>query len=103
MAPPDVDADRTGGAVGRRRARWSLLAGASLVSMALAAYEIVPASVTPLVRASLGVSDAAAGLLVGVMFGTAAVASLPTNSPAAASLTPSEVLTIGVTLAGTIS
>jgi len=74
-----VDADRTGGAVRGRRARWSLLAGASLVSMSLAAYEIVPASVTPLVRTSLGVSDAAAGLLVGVMFGTAAVASLPTG------------------------
>ncbi len=64
-------------AVGSRAARWSLLAGAWFVSMALAAYEIVPASVTPLVRTSLGVGDARAGLLVGVMFGTAAVASLP--------------------------
>jgi nitrate/nitrite transporter NarK len=73
----DADVGPAEPAVGSRRARWSLLAGLSLVSMALAAYEIVPASVTPLVRTSLGVSDAAAGLLVGVMFGTAAVASLP--------------------------
>jgi nitrate/nitrite transporter NarK len=73
----DADTGRTDPAVGSRRARWSLLAGASLVSMALAAYEIAPASVTPLVRTALGVSGAEAGLLVGVMFGTAAVASLP--------------------------
>jgi predicted MFS family arabinose efflux permease len=62
------------------RSRTSLLAlvgGASLVSAGLAAYEIAPASVTPLVRESLGVSASAAGLVVGVMFGTAVVASLP--------------------------
>jgi nitrate/nitrite transporter NarK len=47
------------------------------MSVALAAYELVPASVTPLVRSSLGVSAAEAGLLVSVMFGTAVVASLP--------------------------
>ena len=64
-------------AVGSRRARWTLLAGAVVVSTALGAYEIVPASVTPLLRSSLGVGDAEAGLVVGVMFGTAVVASLP--------------------------
>ena len=47
------------------------------MSAALGAYELVPASVTPLIRASLGVSPSAAGLLVSVMFGTAVVASLP--------------------------
>ena len=73
----DTDVGPAEPAVGSRRARVSLVAGVSLVSMALAAYEIVPASVTPLVRTALGVSDAGAGLLVGVMFGTAAVASLP--------------------------
>jgi len=59
------------------RAQWGLLVGAILVSASLGAYELVPASVTPLIRESLGVGPAAAGLLVGVMFGTAVVASLP--------------------------
>jgi nitrate/nitrite transporter NarK len=54
-----------------------LLAGATLVGVALGAYELVPASVTPLLRESLGVDPSAAGLVVGVMFGTAVVASLP--------------------------
>jgi len=62
------------------RSRWTLVAGASLVSVALGAYEISPASVTPLVRDSLGISSAAAGLIVGVMFGTAVVASLPAGA-----------------------
>ena len=43
----------------------------------LGAYELVPASVTPLIRESLGVSASGAGLLVSVMFGTAVLASLP--------------------------
>ncbi len=63
--------------VASRRARWTLLAGAVVVSTALGAYEIVPASVTPLLRSSLGIGDAEAGLIVGAMFGTAVVASLP--------------------------
>lgn len=58
-------------------ARWGLLAGATLLGVSLGAYELVPASVTPLLRASLGVSPSAAGLVVSVMFGTAVVASLP--------------------------
>jgi len=57
-----------------------LVAGASLMSTGLAAYEIVPASVTPLIQASLNVSSTVAGLLVGVMFGTAVVASLPAGA-----------------------
>lgn len=60
--------------------RWLLVAGVSLVSASLAAYEIVPASVTPLVRASLDVSESAAGLIVGSMFGTAVVGSLPAGA-----------------------
>lgn len=60
-----------------RTSRLALVGGASLISAGLAAYEIAPASVTPLVRDSLGVSASAAGLVVGVMFGTAVVASLP--------------------------
>ena len=59
------------------RATLALVVGASLVSAGLGAYEIAPASVTPLVRESLGVGAAAAGLLVGVLFGTAVVTSLP--------------------------
>jgi len=60
-----------------RRSRWVLVAGASLVSVALGAYEISPASVAPLVRESMGIGPTAAGLVVSVMFGTAVVASLP--------------------------
>ena len=55
----------------------ALVAGGSLISAGLGAYEIVPASVTPLVRETLGVTASAAGLIVSVMFGTAVVASLP--------------------------
>jgi hypothetical protein len=43
-------------AVTSERARWGLLAGTILMSVALGAYELVPASVTPLIRESLGVS-----------------------------------------------
>lgn len=64
-------------AVASERARWGLLAGAILMSVALGAYELVPASVTPLIRESLGVSASEAGLLVSVMFGTAVLASIP--------------------------
>ncbi|MFC5973564.1 MFS transporter [Halomarina salina] len=62
------------------RATWGLVVGASLISTGLAAYEIVPASVTPVIRDSLGIDATAAGLLVGTMFGTAVVASLPTGA-----------------------
>lgn len=62
------------------RATLALVVGASLVSAALGAYEIAPASVTPLVRESLGIGAAAVGLLVGVMFGTAVVTSLPAGA-----------------------
>ena len=58
-------------------ARWGLLAGASFAGISLGAYELAPASVTPLIRDSLGIGSSAAGLVVGVMFGTAVVASLP--------------------------
>lgn len=64
-------------AVTSDRARWGLLTGAILMSVSLAAYELVPASVTPLIRESLGVSPSEAGLLVSVLFGTAVLASIP--------------------------
>lgn len=70
-APEQPTTDRT------TRQTWVLVAGASLISTGLAAYEIAPASVTPLVQESLGVDATAAGLLVGAMFGTAVVASVP--------------------------
>ena len=59
---------------------WRLVAGVSLISTGLAAYEIVPASVTPVIRESLNISPTTAGLLVGVMFGTAVVVSLPVGA-----------------------
>ena len=62
------------------RERWTLVAGASLVSVALGAYEIAPASVTPLIRESMGIGATAAGSLVSVMFGTAVLASLPAGA-----------------------
>lgn len=51
-----------------------------MVSIALGAYELAPASVTPLIRESMGVGPSAAGLVVGVMFGTAVVTSLPVGA-----------------------
>ncbi|WP_380677779.1 MFS transporter [Salinigranum sp. GCM10025319] len=62
------------------RDRWALVAGASLVSVALGAYEISPAGVTPLIRETMGVGPAAAGLVVSVMFGTAVLFSLPAGA-----------------------
>ncbi|MBX0325260.1 MFS transporter [Halomicroarcula sp. F13] len=59
---------------------WGLVVGASLISTGLAAYEIVPASVTPLIRDSLGIGPTIAGFLVGIMFGAAVVASLPAGA-----------------------
>jgi len=56
---------------------WTVLAGAFLLNAAAGAYEIVPASVTPVAMESLGVGPVAAGWLVSVMFLTAVVASVP--------------------------
>jgi predicted MFS family arabinose efflux permease len=62
----------------RAQARTAgLIAGLFLLSAAAAAYEIVPASVTPLVRESLGIGAAAAGFLVTVMYATSVFASVP--------------------------
>jgi len=74
------DRDRSGRASGRDWTTYGLVAGASLTSVGLAAYEIVPASVTPLIRESLNIGPAVAGLLVSVMFGTAVIASLPAGA-----------------------
>jgi predicted MFS family arabinose efflux permease len=59
------------------RIQFVLVVGASLISVSLAAYEIGPASVTPLIRESMGIDAGRAGLIVGTMFGAAVVASLP--------------------------
>jgi len=64
-------------AIDAERDRWLAVAGASLMSVSLGAYELVPASVTPLIREALAIDAAEAGLLVSVMFGTAVVASVP--------------------------
>ncbi len=47
------------------------------MAVSSSAFEIVPASVTPLVRSSLAIGPSRAGLLVSVMFGTVVVVSLP--------------------------
>lgn len=59
------------------RAKLGLLAGGALMTTSLGAYELAPASVTPLIRESLGVGPSAAGLVVSVMFGTAVLTSVP--------------------------
>ncbi|MDS0474514.1 MFS transporter [Natrinema sp. 1APR25-10V2] len=102
MSSEDATLDDTM-AVTSERARWGLLAGAILMSVALGAYELVPASVTPLIRESLGVSASEAGLLVSVMFGTAVLASIPvgivldrTNSRYAVAVAVGLLLVAGV-------
>jgi predicted MFS family arabinose efflux permease len=78
---PEEPADRPGVEAARSPGRTRrLVLGASLVSTGLAAYEIAPASVTPVIRESLGIGSTTAGLLVGVMFGTAVVTSLPAGA-----------------------
>lgn len=57
-----------------------LVAGVSLISIALAAYEISPASVTPLIRESMGISATSAGLVMSAMFGAAVITSLPVGA-----------------------
>lgn len=59
---------------------WGLVLGVSLISVGLAAYEIGPASVTPMLRESLSVGPSAAGFVVGIMFGVAVVTSIPVGS-----------------------
>ncbi len=85
------------------RARWAVVLGASTMSVSLGAYELVPASVTVLIRESLSVGAAEAGLLVSVMFGTAVVASVPagvvldrTNSRVAVAVSVAALLVAGV-------
>jgi predicted MFS family arabinose efflux permease len=68
------------GVSGDTRVQFVLVAGASLISVSLAAYEISPAAVTPLIRDSLGIDAGAAGLIVGAMFGAAVVTSLPVGA-----------------------
>jgi predicted MFS family arabinose efflux permease len=78
---PAVSRDESAGAdataLGGGRAKLGLLAGGVLMTTSLGAYELAPASVTPLIRESLGVGPSAAGLVVSVMFGTAVVTSIP--------------------------
>ncbi|MBX0297121.1 MFS transporter [Halomicroarcula sp. F27] len=80
--PNDPQADDTSSDDPEQRTQsmWGLVTGASLISTGLAAYEIVPASVTPLIRDSLQIGPTIAGFLVGVMFGTAVIASLPAGA-----------------------
>nr|WP_240137589.1 MFS transporter [Salinigranum salinum] len=54
-----------------------MVVGLCLLSASAAAYEIAPASVTPLVRSSLGIGATSAGWLVSVMYAVAVVTSVP--------------------------
>ena len=54
-----------------------MLVGSFLISAGAAAYEIVPASINPVVMAELDVGPVAAGWLVSIMFLTAVLASVP--------------------------
>lgn len=85
------------------RSQALVVVGLSSLSAALAAYEIAPASVTPLIRDALAIDATRAGLLVSVMFGVAVVASLPagavldrTNSRTVLAVTVGAVLVTGV-------
>jgi predicted MFS family arabinose efflux permease len=85
------------------RARWTLVAGLSMMAMALSAYEIAPASVTPILRESMAIGPTKAGLIVGLMFGAAVVGSLPagalldrTNSRVAIAVATFVTLAVGV-------
>lgn len=99
----DVVDDSSSRAVRPTPNRWALVAGVTLISASLAAYEIAPASVTPLVRETLGIGASAAGLLVSIMFGAAVVTSLPvgavldrTNSRVAIALAVGVLLAVGI-------
>lgn len=54
-----------------------MLAGLWLVAAGAAAYEIVPASVAPLMRTGMGIGPTAASGVVSVMFAVAVLASVP--------------------------
>lgn len=61
------------------RSPWLLLAGLFLLTAAAAAYQIVPASINPIVMDRLGVGPVAAGWLVSVMFLLPVFASVPSG------------------------
>jgi predicted MFS family arabinose efflux permease len=54
-----------------------MVAGLFLLAASAAAYEIVPASVTPVLMDRLAIGPTAAGWIVSVMLGTAVLASVP--------------------------
>jgi len=60
-----------------RRRSWLMLAGLWLVAAGAGAYEIVPASVAPLMREAMGISPTAASGVVSVMFAVAVLGSVP--------------------------
>lgn len=62
---------------GEQRVTWAMVAGLFLLVTSAAAYEIVPASVTPLLMDRFAIGPTAAGWLVSVMLGTAVLASVP--------------------------
>ncbi len=62
---------------GQHRAAWIMVASLFVLVSSAAAYEIVPASVTPVLMDELMIGPTAAGWLVSVMLGTAVVTSIP--------------------------
>lgn len=65
------------GSVSQEGRPWGMVVGLSLVTIAAAAYEIAPASVTPVLMDRLGVGPTGAGWIVSIMLGVAVVASVP--------------------------
>lgn len=54
-----------------------MVAGLFCLVASAAAYEIVPASITPILMTELGIGPTAAGWLISVMLGTAVLTSIP--------------------------
>ncbi|MDX1744502.1 MAG: MFS transporter, partial [Halobacteriales archaeon] len=67
----------TAGTTERSDRPWGMVVGLSLVTIAAAAYEIAPASVTPVLMERLSVGPTGAGWIVSIMLGVAVVASIP--------------------------
>ncbi|MDY6764298.1 MAG: MFS transporter [Halobacteria archaeon] len=56
---------------------WGLVLGVGMMSTSAAAYEIVPASISPIVIRELSISPTASSFIISVMFGVAVLTSIP--------------------------
>jgi predicted MFS family arabinose efflux permease len=103
--PDDTDESRPEATEGQRssRAQWTVVLGLTVTSASMAAYEIAPASVSPLLQSSLDLTGTEVGLIVSVMFGVGVLASLPagavldrTNSRSAVAVSVGVAVAVGV-------